>query len=193
MLYALGRMIENWWPFSDMRILQNNMGKYEWREALHFAKSSARAIAYKWTHFTKYNYFMQRDVKAVLDVLTYFHENLATTDFCKRVTHCFLKDLCCIKLWWRRPFSMSLRLCFDMMASSNGNVCRVTGHLRGEFTSHRWIPRTKASDVFFDLLLKQLSKQSCGWWFETPSHPLWRHCNALMRFVTLNRTITTLS
>ena len=22
-----------------------------------------------------------------------------------------------------------------------------------------------------------LSKQSWGWWFETPSHPLWRHCN----------------
>ena len=33
-------------------------------------------------------------------------------------------------------------------------------------------------DVFFDLRLnKRLSKQSWGWWFETPSHPLWRHCN----------------
>ena len=26
------------------------------------------------------------------------------------------------------------------------NVFRVTGHLCGEFTGHRWIPRTKASD-----------------------------------------------
>ena len=34
-----------------------------------------------------------------------------------------------------------------MMMSSNGNIFRVTGHLCGEFTSHRWIPRTKASDV----------------------------------------------
>ena len=24
---------------------------------------------------------------------------------------------------------------------------------------------------------KTLSKQPWGWWFETPSHPLWRHCN----------------
>ena len=59
---------------------------------------------------------------------------------------------------------------------------RVTGHLCGEFTGRRWIPRTKATEAelcdFFDLRLnKRLSKQSWGWWFETPSHPLWRHCN----------------
>ena len=34
-----------------------------------------------------------------------------------------------------------------MMASSNGNIFRVTGHLCGEFTGHRWIPLTKASDA----------------------------------------------
>ena len=34
-----------------------------------------------------------------------------------------------------------------MMTSSNGNIFRVTGPLRGEFTSHRWIPHTKASDA----------------------------------------------
>ena len=34
-----------------------------------------------------------------------------------------------------------------MMASSNGNIFRVTGLLCGEFTSHRWISRTKASDA----------------------------------------------
>ena len=33
-----------------------------------------------------------------------------------------------------------------MMISSNGNKIRVTGLLRGEFTGHRWIPLTKASD-----------------------------------------------
>ena len=32
--------------------------------------------------------------------------------------------------------------------------------------------------VFFHLRLnKRLSKQSWGWWFETVSRPLWRHCN----------------
>ena len=34
-----------------------------------------------------------------------------------------------------------------MMTSSNGKIFHVTGHLRGEFTGHRWIPRTKASDA----------------------------------------------
>ena len=69
-----------------------------------------------------------------------------------------------------------------MMTSSNGNIFRVTGHLCGEFTGHRWIPRTKASvgsfDVFFDLRLnKKLSIQPWGWWFRTPSRPLWRYNN----------------
>ena len=34
-----------------------------------------------------------------------------------------------------------------MITSSNGITFRVTGHLCGEFTDHRWILRTKASDV----------------------------------------------
>ena len=51
-----------------------------------------------------------------------------------------------------------------------------------EFTGYRWITRTKANDAefwrFFDLqLTKRLSKKSRCWWFETPLHPLWRHCN----------------
>ena len=35
---------------------------------------------------------------------------------------------------------------WNMMTSSNGNIFRVTGPLCGEFTGHRWIPHTKASD-----------------------------------------------
>ena len=34
-----------------------------------------------------------------------------------------------------------------MMTSINGSIFRGTGSLCGEFTSHRWIPRTKASDA----------------------------------------------
>ena len=34
-----------------------------------------------------------------------------------------------------------------MMTSSNGNIFCVTGHLCGEFTADRWIPRRKASDA----------------------------------------------
>ena len=63
------------------------------------------------------------------------------------------------------------------MTSSNGNIFCVTGHLvPGEFPAQR--PVTRSFDVFFDLHLnKRLSKQSWGWWFETLSCPLWRHCN----------------
>ena len=49
----------------------------------------------------------------------------------------------------------------------------VTGPLRGDFTGHRRIPFTKASDAelwyFYMGLNKRLSKQSRGRWFETPS------------------------
>ena len=38
----------------------------------------------------------------------------------------------------------------------------------------------RALMLFFDLRLnKRLSKQSWGWWFETPSRPLWRHNNTI--------------
>ena len=75
-----------------------------------------------------------------------------------------------------------------MMTSSNGKNVRVTGHLCGEFTGHRWIPHTKASDAelwcFFDLRPnKRLSKQSWVWWFKTPLCPLWRHCNDQYTFM----------
>ena len=65
-------------------------------------------------------------------------------------------------------------------------IFRFTGHLCGEFTGHRWIPSTKpvtrSFDIFFDLRLnKRLSKQWWGWWFETPSHRLRRHCIVLVQ------------
>ena len=31
--------------------------------------------------------------------------------------------------------------------------------------------------LMFSLICERLSKQSWGWWFETPSHSLWRHYN----------------
>ena len=71
-----------------------------------------------------------------------------------------------------------------MMTSSNGNIFRVTGPLCGEFTGPGDFPAqrpvTRSFDVNFDLRLnKRLSKQPWGWWFETPSWSLWRHCNVL--------------
>ena len=52
----------------------------------------------------------------------------------------------------------------------------VCGEFTGELPTQR--PVTRSFDVFFDLSLHvRLSKQSYGWWFETPSCSLWRHCN----------------
>ena len=58
-------------------------------------------------------------------------------------------------------------------------LCAGNSPVTGEFSAQR--PVTRSFDVFFDLRLnKPLSKQSWGWWFETPSHPLWRHRNDRM-------------
>ena len=72
---------------------------------------------------------------------------------------------------------------YSMMTSSNGNIFRVTGlcarnsPVTGEFLAQR--PVTQSFDGFFDLRLnKQLNKQLWGWWFETLTRSLWRHCNA---------------
>ena len=56
-------------------------------------------------------------------------------------------------------------------------------------------PVTRSFDVFFDLRLNQrLSKQSWGWWFETPLCPLWRHCNAILCvYILCNLPILTLA
>ena len=69
--------------------------------------------------------------------------------------------------WWRHQmetFSALLALC-----AGNSPV-------PAEFPAQR--PVTRSFDDFFDLRLnKRLCKQSWGWWFETPSRPLWRHRN----------------
>ena len=69
--------------------------------------------------------------------------------------------------WWRHQmeaFSALLALC-----AGNSPV-------PGEFPWQR--PVTWIFDVFFDPRPnKRLSKQSWGWWLETLSRPLWRHCN----------------
>ena len=55
-------------------------------------------------------------------------------------------------------------------------ICAGNSPVSGEFPTQR--PVTRSFDVFFDLRLnKRLSKQSWGWWFETLSRSLWRHCN----------------
>ena len=44
-------------------------------------------------------------------------------------------------------FVLILLVWYIMMTSSNGNIFRITGPLCGEFTGHRWISLTKASNA----------------------------------------------
>ena len=69
--------------------------------------------------------------------------------------------------WWRHQMETLSALLA---------MCAGNSPVPGEFPAQR--PVTRSFDVFFDLHLnKRLSKQSWGWWFETLSCPLWRHCN----------------
>ena len=68
------------------------------------------------------------------------------------------------------------------MTSSNGNIsallaiCVGNSTVPGKFPAQR--PVTRSFDIFFHLRLnKQLNKQSRDWWFQAPSHQLWRHSN----------------
>ena len=72
-------------------------------------------------------------------------------------------------LWWRHQMET-----FSALLA----ICAGNSPVAGEFPAQR--PVTRSFDVFFDLLFnKRLSKQSQGWWFETPSCPLWCHRNAM--------------
>ena len=60
-------------------------------------------------------------------------------------------------------------------------ICAGNSPVTGEFPTQR--PVRRSFGVFFDLCLnKLLSKQWWGWLFETPSHPLWRHCNVMLHY-----------
>ena len=69
------------------------------------------------------------------------------------------------------------------MTSSNVNIFRFTGlfvwriHRSPRNSLHKAQWRGPLMFSLICALNKRLSKQSWGWWFETPSRPLWRHCN----------------
>ena len=73
--------------------------------------------------------------------------------------------------WWRNQMET-----FSTLLA----ICAGNSPVTDDFPAQR--PVTRSFDVFFDLRLNErLSKQSWGWWFETPSHPLWRHGNDGLR------------
>ena len=76
-------------------------------------------------------------------------------------------DKLLLEPWWRHRMETYSALLA---------ICAGNSPVAGECPAQR--PVTRSCDVFFGLRLnKRLSKQSWGWWFETPSCPLWRHCN----------------
>ena len=98
----------------------------------------------------------------------------ATTTFRAKVALIVCSVICKKKeiSWWRHQMEE-----FSALLALYAENSLVTG----EFPSQR--PVTRSFDVFFDLRLNErLGKQSWRWWFETPSRPLGRHCNARCRF-----------
>ena len=83
---------------------------------------------------------------------------------------CVVSVVCCrgSNAWWRHQMETFSALL---------DFCVGNSPITGEFPTQS--PVARCFDVFFYLLLnKRLSKQWWGWWFDTPSRPLWRHCNA---------------
>ena len=70
--------------------------------------------------------------------------------------------------WWRHQIET-----FSALLA----ICAGNSPVRGEFPTQR--PVTRSFDVFFFSGPEYASKQSWGWWFETPSGPLWRHSNVV--------------
>ena len=83
-----------------------------------------------------------------------------------------LESFCLFKvIWWRhqmKTFSALLAICA-------GNS-PVPGEFPAQSDAELWCFLRSA-------LNQRLSKQSWGWRFETPSRPLWRHCNVVVSWV----------
>ena len=68
--------------------------------------------------------------------------------------------------WWRHQIET-----FSALLA----ICAGNSPVTGEFSSQR--PVTRSFDVFYNLRLNKRLSKPWGWWFETPSCSLWRHCN----------------
>ena len=91
-----------------------------------------------------------------------------------------IHSLSTAKPWWRHQNET-----FSALLA----ICAGSSPVTGEFPAQR--PVSRNFDVFFEQrrLNKPLSKQWWGWWFETLSRPLCRHCNAHGKY-TMRTTST---
>ena len=77
------------------------------------------------------------------------------------------RQMPCTISWWRHQLET-----FSALLA----ICAGNSPVPGESPAQR--PVTRSFDVFFDMRpKKRLSKQSLGWWFDTPWRPLWRQRN----------------
>ena len=114
-----------------------------------------------------YGAFIMRILKKINRVITAPHCIL-------RFIHTVIVHSLLLKLyiWWRHQTET-----FSALLA----ICAGNSPVTGEFPAQRSV--TRNFGVCFDLRLnKRLSKQSLGWWLETPSHSLWRHCNVVIKF-----------
>ena len=114
---------------------------------------------------TYLSWVTESSVHIMVFFVRYFHlSNSITLTLSTLTLPCYIDA---VVTWWRHQmetFSASLALCA-------GN-----SPITGEFPSQ--MPVTRSFDVFFVLRSnKRMSKHAWGWWFETPSRSLWRHCN----------------
>ena len=106
----------------------------------------------------QYHVVIEHAITGLAFIWKYCHDNMKVLSW---VLHLSMP-------WWRHQMET-----FSAFLAFRAGNSPVTG----EFPAQR--PVMRSFGVFFDLRLnKRLSKPSWGWWFETPSSPLWRHCNA---------------
>ena len=146
-----GQVTHIW--FSNLTIIGSNNGLSPiWHQAIIWTNAVSLSFEPLRTHFRK----------IVFQIQTYLFKKMhfkmlsgKCQPFCLGLN---VLNACCHCLWkslQHYHIHMS-HFCVEkldfqgqgnMMTSSNGNIFRVTGHLCEEFTGHRWIPRTKASDA----------------------------------------------
>ena len=114
------------------------------------------------THSRPHSFLQRRRARPAREcrILTYNYLNANSVES--------LYSIPVIRPWWRHQMEI-----FSALLA----ICAGNSPVTGEFPSQRqW-----RGALMFSLIClnKGLSKQSWGWWFETPSSPLWRHCNEL--------------
>ena len=107
--------------------------------------------------------FDHHSLYQVWKIYSIYHYQMPIAPLYTKVIHGVHWDMS----WWRHQMES-----FSALLA----ICAGNSPVPDEFPAQR--PVRRSFDVFFDLRLnKRLSKQSWGLWFETLSHPLWRHCN----------------